>query len=617
MTSKMKSISRFTGMLSRTKSNANAPPPPQASSSSAPPINFDNAPAGSPEANVGRTVALFCESGSMSNGGEEVLHLPAIVDAAESSPNAAAAAAQQIRKFLGRDYAKQPHVQYNSIMLIRILSDNPGPSFSRNFDKAFVSTVKELLRNCKDGATQQILRETLDNLEANKQYQEGMEMMIQMWRKEKGHQARLSQGHANRGLPPQNDYAYAQPMNGAQHQGQYQYQQQQQQQQQYPRRQLPPPQELASRIEEARNTAKILLQLIQSTPSEELLNNDLLREFADRCQSAQTSMQGYISCDSPPPDDDTMLTLIETNEQLSLASTRYQRALLNARKALGLSPTPSANTGANAANGPYAPPPQMPVPTQSESLFARPASPPRQTYDQGHSAFADRDVAHAQTPPGPPPRNRNDQSLSAFAQAQQDRNYTSPPGPPPNMLARLNSREGQQSPPRSPPTNQQPRLPAQDRPNDPFADPDEHDRNAARSSYPAPNYGTQQNAHPARRPHSHTFSVDAGPQYADSQDPRDYSGPSASDRARAGSGVSPVQQQGGFATQRPYHNNGNTASYIGRQDDATYGTTMHGAQDSTVSEIDGHSGVGRTPTDTSSAYSVSPVEARHPGRGGR
>lgn len=113
---------------------------------------------------------------------------------------------------------------------------------------------------------------------------------------------------------------------------------------------LPPPQELASRIEEARTSSKLLLQVVQSTPPHEVLCNDLIKEFADRCQSASRSLQGYINCDSPAPDEHTLLTLIETNDQIAMAISKHQRAILQARRLTGqASPSP-----------PIAPPPGPP-----------------------------------------------------------------------------------------------------------------------------------------------------------------------------------------------------------------------------------------------------------------
>lgn len=70
-------------------------------------------------------------------------------------------------------------------MLIRILADNPGKSFTRNLDTKFVITVKELLRDGRDMSVQQILRETLDTFEAQKADDETLVPLKEMWKKEK------------------------------------------------------------------------------------------------------------------------------------------------------------------------------------------------------------------------------------------------------------------------------------------------------------------------------------------------------------------------------------------------------------------------------------------------
>jgi hypothetical protein len=80
-------------------------------------------------------------------------------------------------------------------MLIRILADNPGPTFTRNFDAAFVKTVKELLREGQDLSVQQILRETLDSLRASKTSNEDMGPLMEMWRKEKAKDNARSYGN--------------------------------------------------------------------------------------------------------------------------------------------------------------------------------------------------------------------------------------------------------------------------------------------------------------------------------------------------------------------------------------------------------------------------------------
>ncbi|MCJ1347754.1 hypothetical protein MMC31_005983, partial [Peltigera leucophlebia] len=279
----------------------------------------------SPEARVARDVKLFCESGGPNNSGEEVLHLPGIVEAAESSPPAAREAANQVRKFLTKDNFPRPFVQYNAIMLVRILADNPGKSFTRNLDTKFIVTVKELLRDCADPSVQQILRETLDNFETQKPNDETLAPLREMWKKEK---AKTEKNGAARSVPPV-------PMPPVPMGPVYNANQQNYFARSHKPHGLPPPDELAQRIEEAKTSSKLLLQVVQSTPPGELQGNELIKEFVQRCQSASTSVQGYIHSTSPPPDEDTLLTLIETNDQLSTALSRHQRALLQAVRVTG------------------------------------------------------------------------------------------------------------------------------------------------------------------------------------------------------------------------------------------------------------------------------------------
>lgn len=290
--------------------------------------------------------------------GEEVLHLPTIVESAVASPQAAQAAALQIRKFLSKENYERPHVQYNAVMLIRILADNPGPSFTKHVDKQFADTIKHLLRNGRDPSVAQILRETLNSIHREKAYDTNLNTLFAMWAKEKKLMADAAK--QTRGISQAPRWPDPNLPQGFNNPGP-------------PRGGLPPPVELAARIEEAKTSAKLLLQLVQSTPANELLGNELVKEFAERCTSAQRSVQTYINCDNPPPDDDTMLTLIETNEQLSLAASKHQRAILQSRRAMGASPSPpvqgnsynnfTALPPAPAPAATYTPPPmQPPVP---------------------------------------------------------------------------------------------------------------------------------------------------------------------------------------------------------------------------------------------------------------
>lgn len=117
--------------------------------------------------------------------GTEFVHLPKIVEAAESSPNAAKEAALRIRKYLSDPAGNTNHTQYNAIMLMRILVDNPGHTFTRNFDAKFVTTVKELLRTGRDWHVQSSLRQYLDTLEQQRAWDDDLKLLLQMWAKEK------------------------------------------------------------------------------------------------------------------------------------------------------------------------------------------------------------------------------------------------------------------------------------------------------------------------------------------------------------------------------------------------------------------------------------------------
>jgi hypothetical protein len=114
-----------------------------------------------------------------------VLFLPPIVDAAESSPTAAAECARIIRKYMSKEYSSRPSWQYNAIMLMRILADNPGETFTRNLDTKFVDTTRALLKGTKDNSVRQILMDTLDDFERTKFYDENLTLIITLWQEEK------------------------------------------------------------------------------------------------------------------------------------------------------------------------------------------------------------------------------------------------------------------------------------------------------------------------------------------------------------------------------------------------------------------------------------------------
>ncbi|KAJ5294907.1 hypothetical protein N7508_009728 [Penicillium antarcticum] len=318
----------------------------------------------SPEAIIAKELTAFCESNSSSRDanqqGNEFVHLPQIVETAESSPNAAKEAAYRIRKYLADPAGTPNNVQYNALMLTRILVDNPGHTFTRNFDAKFVSTIKELLRAGRDWHVQSYLRQYLDTLEQQRSWDEDLKLLLQMWTKEKSKPQRglidrfpMASGvappvppHPN---PHRNAYAGARAQDAARP----------------PSNALPNAEELAARIEEAKNSAKLLSQFVQSTPAAELEDNDLVKEFVDRCRTGSRLIQGYIHSTNPAPDEDTLLTLIETNDEISVALSQQQRAMLKARKARGSSSPGSSNVNS-------------PEPTSQPLPFASGAAAPRE-----------------------------------------------------------------------------------------------------------------------------------------------------------------------------------------------------------------------------------------------
>lgn len=147
-------------------------------------------------------------------------------------------------------------------------------------------------------------------------------------------------------------------------------------------RRLPGPAELASRLEEARTSAKLLQEAVTNTPPSEVMDNEFMKEFADRCTSASRSVQGYMVAENPAPDNDTMENLIDTNEQLQAALSLHQRAMLQARKHAGIGasaePSPDQMTAPvpNGSGSSWHPSPNPPRHDDSDDYEAPPLPPP-------------------------------------------------------------------------------------------------------------------------------------------------------------------------------------------------------------------------------------------------
>ncbi|RVX72754.1 hypothetical protein B0A52_04153 [Exophiala mesophila] len=501
-----------------------------------------------PEAVVVREVTAFCESGAPNapGAGDEYLHLPAIVDAAESSPVAAKEAALTIRRYLSKEHYSRGFAQYNAVMLTRILTDNPAYLFTQNFDAKFVATVKELLREGRDANVQQIMRETLDYFEAEKlPGNDTLNPIIEMWRKEKGKRNTIRHSVGWGSIEAV----------GSDHQTEHGQQQHRvpptfsgaRQPSSRRRDTLPPPEELVSRIEEAKTTARLLVQTVQSTSQSELLANDLVKEFADRARTAQRSIQGYLNAQNPAPDPDTMLTLIETNDLLNIAMSKHQRAILQARKSAGLgTPSPQVEISTN--------PLGRPAPQPGSNFYSNPTSPTNEPLSTS------------------PPRNESalPRPLSPVRNDQQQ--FAPPPGPPPGAQGAVRSH-----------------LP----PHSPSSSFDYASAYAAPSGPPPRSYEapSQTPAVPERpQPPSQGYApppVAATTAYGVSENPFDDDAygenPSASQRSHGLFGQSQGASSSPTDQQRPgpgvYNSNTYqpTPSYVQRQDSAAAHITVHGA----------------------------------------
>lgn len=337
---KSMNMNRMLGTLKR-KSRAPAPDEP--------PVIVDSSD-DSPEANALRSVQSFCLSEGPNGSGEEVVYLPVIVESVDASPQAAKECAGLIRKYLSKENYAKPYIQYNAIMLIRILADNPGPAFTKNVDAKFVDTLKQLLKYGQDPSVRQLLIETMETWQRNKASDEALQPLLDMWKRE---YVKMLKTYG-----PQGARQMVTPPIHPNHQSYFS--------RSHHNKRLPSPDELSSRIEEARTSATLLSQTVQSTPPSEVIQNELVREFADRCQSASRSIQAYMISENPAPDNDTMETLIETNEQLTKALHQHQRAILQARKAAGINTSPSPTP-----SGGFAPPPGPPPSDTKPSLPAR------------------------------------------------------------------------------------------------------------------------------------------------------------------------------------------------------------------------------------------------------
>ena len=303
-----------------------------------------------------------------------------------------------------------------------------------------------------------------------------------------------------------------------------------------------------------------------------------------------------MNAQNPAPDPDTMLTLIETNDQLNIAMSKHQRSVLSARKAAGLatpSPAPEAQQ----------PPTSMPQHIPGQNVYGK-GQPQQAPPDHGpYSASPPRRQATIPTPVSPLRREEED-------------NFAPPPGPPPSRAPAPQQQSQHQAP----------------SPSSPY---DFSSAGSFSNQFSAPQQAPSVPTRSAARPPSHVYSSSADYGVAENPFADDAYGPGSPQKPTAQASepnenaVSrppqvysgdqyPQEMPSEHSRRGPYNANyQSTPSYLHRQESSADHLTMHGggpppptavsngnqsypagsAYDGPVSPIDETHGVGRRMND--------------------
>lgn len=112
---------------------------------------------------------------------------------------------------------------------------------------------------------------------------------------------------------------------------------------------LPKPRELRKRLDEARTTAGVLADVVNTSTPAVLLKHDLADDLSARCRRATNQVLEYMNTRDPTPDNHEMAALLATHEVLEQTLHHYHRAVLEARKSLGVGESRRTSDGNVAA----------------------------------------------------------------------------------------------------------------------------------------------------------------------------------------------------------------------------------------------------------------------------
>ncbi|KAK7206265.1 hypothetical protein BZA70DRAFT_128939 [Myxozyma melibiosi] len=275
--------------------------------------------ASDPRAQVTLAIAGFCDkkrsgtsfksifhntsasaSAAPSSAGEDddVTLLPVIVECAQSSPQAAAEAVRSVRKRIDPKHSSNPIVQYNAILVLRILGSSNSTTIldQIGLDGKLATAVSNLLAQGNDPSVRAVLIETLEYFQREQRLEENLvplKLVFEQYMRKNGGKTTAASTAENHHQP----------------------------------RSLSP-EKVADVIEEAKSSAGLLQQVVQTTAPAEISASPLVLEFYERCVRLSSKIESYLSRDVIPPLEESMtVKLIDANESLSSAIEMHKSAL--------------------------------------------------------------------------------------------------------------------------------------------------------------------------------------------------------------------------------------------------------------------------------------------------
>ncbi|KAK9241547.1 hypothetical protein V1506DRAFT_550407 [Lipomyces tetrasporus] len=224
---------------------------------------------------------------------DDVAQLPVIVECAQATPLAAKEAVKAVRKRLDPKHASSTVSQYNAIMVLRILVDANSEIILGQIgeDDKLATVVKDILKRTRDPSVRELLATTLEHFALEKPNVAELSELNKVYLKYVAGGSGSHKGSSSRHEPVSQE-------------------------------------KLEDVVEEAKTSASLLRQVVSSTPPVQISGSPLVMEFYERCVQLSRKIQSYLSRDSVPPLDESMImTLISANDTIGTAIEAHTAAL--------------------------------------------------------------------------------------------------------------------------------------------------------------------------------------------------------------------------------------------------------------------------------------------------